>query len=304
MEEVVNPYHDNLSQLRKGLLIKGPWRESYARYVEKNSIKALYFNSARGWRGEDFSFLSELNGIEEISIICSKISNLSSIERIKSLQEISLNGIVTEDVKLCSLPRLKKCYLYWWTGAKSVLESVSLESAYFDKLRLKAYDELAELRSVRHLTIANSSMPDIEWLNRFTGQLEELHLLNCKKLECFSALSTQTNLKRLTISGSKFLGKIDFVSALRNLEVLDLSDSGPIKDIRAIVELKELKAFALAGSNSEIENGDLSALSSLPKLAMVMLAPRKHYTHRLVKKWDWKNFNTPDKLLEKIGTDD
>ncbi len=300
MEEVVNPYHDKCSRQRKGLLIKSPWNTCHESYVKNNNVKALYFNSARGWSGSDFSFLASLNGIEEINIICSKINNLSSIENIHSLQEISINGVVSEEIDFHKLQYLKKCYLFWWSGAKSILKCSSLENVYFDKFKLKSYEDLSKLSNVKSLTIANSPMPNLEWLNGFDNQLEEIYFLNCRKLENFSTLTGQSKLKRLAISGSKLLYELEFLSELKILEVLDLSDSCTLKTIIPLSYLKELKAFSFAGSKATIEDGDLSVLTTLPKLAMLMFAPRKHYTHKLIKKWDWNNFDNPDKLLEKI----
>ena len=33
---------------------------------------------------------------------------------------------------------------------------------------------------------------------------------------------------------------------------------------------------------------------------MLMFKGKKHYTHKLIKQWDWRNFNSPDTLLEKM----
>lgn len=297
-DEVVNPYNDPLSKQRKGLFVKSPWSNDYINYVRKNNIEALYFNSAKGWKQSDFAFLAALDGIEEINIIASEIDNFSAIESIKTLQELSLTGAVKDSVNFKSLAHLERCYLYWWKGAQSILDSPTLEHAYFDKLKLKDYGDLGRLRRVRELTIGNSPVKNVSWLNEISSPLRGLHLLNCRQLEKFENISHQIELRRLSVSGSKNLYDLTFLSSLKKLEVLDLSDSQTLKSLEPVGELKELMAFAFAGSKTTVEDRNLTPLTNLPKLSMLMFAPRKGYSHKLIKTWDWRNFEKPDRLLE------
>lgn len=82
------------------------------------------------------------------------------------------------------------------------------------------------------------------------------------------------------------------------MKVLDLSDSGNIPSIEFIQNLIKLQSFAFAGSNTYIEDGDLLPLTKLKKLSMLMFTPKKNYSHKLLKKWNWENFDSPEVLLE------
>ena len=82
-------------------------------------------------------------------------------------------------------------------------------------------------------------------------------------------------------------------------QALSMIDNGEIKDIQILGELQKLKAFSFAGSSTKIVDGDLSVLETLPDLAMLMFGSRRHYTHTLIKKWNWHHFNHPDKLLKR-----
>ena len=90
---------------------------------------------------------------------------------------------------------------------------------------------------------------------------------------------------------------IDFLKKLKGLEFINLSSNGEIATLAPLSCLENLKALAFAG-NTIIKDGDLSVLIELPKLSMLMFQGRRHYTHKLIKKWDWENFNTPDTLLK------
>jgi len=300
IETVVNPYNDPLSKGRKGLLVKSPWSLDYVEFIQKNDIKALYFNSAKGWRQSNFGFLSELNGIEEINILCPKLDNFKAIEYIRSLEDLSVTGVVADTVDFTLFPVLESCYLYWWRGAESILNAPGLKQAYLDKIKLKDYGQLCNLKSVHRLTIGNSPMSSLEWLKGFEQKLSELSLLNCKKIEDFSSVSTQTELRKLAISGSPKLYDLEFLASITKLDILDLSDSGSLKSLQPLKNIKSLKAFSFAGEKTTVEDKDLSVLTTLPKLAMLMFGQRRGYSHKLIKKWDWQNFDQPDKLLESV----
>ncbi|MEW5250260.1 leucine-rich repeat domain-containing protein [Microbulbifer discodermiae] len=297
---VVNPYNDPLSKGRKGIFVKTAWSDEYRGYIRKHAVKALYFNSAKGWDQSNFDFLRDLDGIEEIDILCPKLENFKAIEGVRSLQQLSVTGVVTDAVDFTVFSELQRCYLYWWRGAESILQSSSLRQAYFDKLRLKDYGLLCKLKAARSLTIGNSPMPSLAWMEDFEGELVEFSLLNCKKLEDFAAITSQKGLRKLVISGSPELYELDFLASFPELEVLDLSDSGPLKSLAPLENIKSLKVFSFAGTRTVVEDKDLSVLTKLPKLSMLMFGPRRGYTHKLVKQWSWQNFDHPDKLLDPV----
>lgn len=294
---VSNPYSDKNSIFRKGVEVEGHWPTQAKDFIRQNGIKALYLNSTKGWLGTDYSFLAELDTIEELFISSSSATGLASIEKMLNLREINLTFSSQDRINFSGLKKLEKCYLYWWGGADSIFECVSLRSAYFDGLKLKNYDLVSRLVSLSELTIANSSIDSVNWLVDM-GVLEKIELLNCKKISNFSPIGECRKLKSLTIRGNKNIKNVSFLKDLDSLEVLIISDNGSIDSISDISALKNLKAASFAGSTT-IVDGDLSVLERLPKLSMLMFAPRKHYTHRLIKPWNWNNFDVPDVLLEK-----
>jgi hypothetical protein len=69
--------------------------------------------------------------------------------------------------------------------------------------------------------------------------------------------------------------------------------------VQFLKPLQRLRAVAFPGARTTVADGDLGPLTELPELAMLMFGARKHYSHRLVKPWNWQNFHVPDRLLEK-----
>lgn len=299
VQVVVNPYGGVSNQNRKGIMIGGPWVDEIASFVQENDIKAVYFNSAKGWKGSDFSFLTQLKTVEELSIISSSANGLEALEEMDCLKELSITATTKDKVDFAMLQNLEKCYLYWWTGAASITECYQLTNLYLDKPSLKDFSKLSALTRLSSLTLANCQVNDLHWLKSLS-ELTELEFLNCRKLNDFLSIQNCPKLTKLTIRGSRLLSNLDFVVGLRNLEVLVVSDNGDIDSLAPLAELKGLKALSFAGS-TVVKDGNLSVLEVLPKLSMLMFQGKKFYTHKLIKKWDWSNFDIPDILLEKTG---
>lgn len=187
---VTNPYNVADSKNRRGLMLHSEWNDKLFDIVRDKRITALYLNAAKGWSGADYSFLSRLPKLEELHILAKKPAvGLSSISKMKSLQELSLTCVSKEVVDFANLPRLEKVYLYWWEGADSILQCASLKKLYIDKSQLTSYNELINLKQLEKLTMANSKICSLDALQPLT-QLMELELINCKKIEDFSPLSS------------------------------------------------------------------------------------------------------------------
>lgn len=281
----------------KGIEVKGNWHQSITDFILRENVKALNLNYACGWEGEDLGFLRDLNTIEHLQIISAKSTSVSVIENMKSLRKLNFNTTTKEVLDFSKLINLEHCFLVWWKGAKNLSLCSSLKSLYIEKAKLDDFSQLSSLQELEEITLGNSNIESLHWVEQFKS-LKKLELLNCKKLHEFSSLSNCKTLRWLAIDGSKNLSNIDFVSSLNSLEILNISDNGNIESLKPLEKVKSLKALSF-GRKTTIDDGDLSVLESLPKLAMLMFAPRRHYSHKLIKPWNWNNIDTPDRLLAK-----
>ena len=293
-EDVINPYNVKSYTFGKGLMLK-KWDDSILKYVYQNNIESIFINISRGWNGgADFSFLSELTTIKELSIIVGESKNLSSIEKMLALESMDLTINGKEFVNFTKLQNLKNCFISWWPKATSILELNSLEELYIDNLRLKDYSSFTIQSNLTKLTIGNSSIDNLSFLNKLQD-LTVLNFFNCKKITDFSMVGSCFNLKKIDLRGC-FLNNLDFIKELKYLEVLLIGDAGDIESINEISNLNKLKAISLSGKTNVLD-GDLTPLTYLPVLSMVNFNNRRHYTHKLNKAWNWDNFNIPDSNL-------
>lgn len=294
LQIVTNPYKDSASALRRGLLIKGCWVSSYAQFIAENKIEALYLNSALGFAGDDFEFLRELRSLKELNIIVGEARNLDSVEALLDLEELSLTCSTKSRIDASKLTKLEKAFIYWWPGAESFLGNEGIRSLYLDKFDARHSDKIGRLTLLRELVVGNSAITDVSFLDKL--RLEKLELLNCKKIGDYSPIGRQDGLKWLAIRGCSRIEQLSFLPNPSLLEVLLLSDCGEIPSLGPIKSQLHLRAFSFDGSTS-VKDLDLTPLLSLDRLSMLMFKPRKGYTHKLVKKWNWNNFDRPDTLL-------
>lgn len=297
LELVVKPYEGSTSPPRQGVMIRGVWNEEATAFVNDNNIEAVFSNVARGSKGTDFSFLSELQRVKQVHIIANEGTGLAGVEDMPQLEDLSLNVHTSDKVDFTKIKTLRKVFLGWWKQADSILDCAWLEELSIDSFKYSNLDRLRNLKNLKALQIGNSSIKTLDWLEDFE-RLERLELHNCKKVEDFTVISRCKALRRLDLHGCKNVSDLEFIAHLERLEELDLSSCGEIQSVAPLENVKTLKAFAFNGSTNVLD-GDLGVLESLPKLAMLMFVPRRHYSHKLIKPWSWKNFNSPDALLER-----
>jgi Leucine-rich repeat (LRR) protein len=295
-DEVANNRYQRALRGKKCLKPKTAWKDSFKSYIVENNVKSLYFNYTFGWDGVDFSFLSTLDMIEQLSIVNVPSYGLEAIEEMKALVDLSLSTYSKSKVDFTRLPKLKYCALDWHTGLESILEAKELVYLFIDEFKTKDFSKLANLTNLEVLTIRNSNIEDISCLSGSVN-LKKLELVNCKKLTDFTPLTQLKNLEWLSIDGTKEVSNIEFVRNMTSLKILDVSDTNNIASIEPLKDLTGLKAVAFCGNKTTIVDGDLSYLTKLPNLALLWLAPRKHYSHKLIKQAHWDNFDKPDMLL-------
>lgn len=289
-------YNGVNSKVRNRGIIKGDWNNNYKDIIDDKNVTDLWLNISKGWTGIDYSFLSSLKSIERLTIIADKGENLNSIEGMTELEDLNITIKTKSKIDFTKLKKLSKCFLYFWPGASSIFEVDTLKELYLDKIKQEHLNDMRHLSKLESLTLGNSNVEDLSILQPLKSLLK-LELLNCRKIINHNIISKFINLTWLNIDGYKDINSIEFLMELTKLKVLLLSDVGNINSIKPLSMLKELKAFAFPGKTI-IVDGDLTVLTSLSKLSMLMFASRRHYTHKLIKKWSWKNLESPDILLE------
>ncbi|MCG6146617.1 hypothetical protein [Leptospira bandrabouensis] len=304
MNITYNPYQTSKAKLNfeekynvKSILLEGEWNNNVSEFILKNNILGLFFNFVKGSKATNFDFLENLSHFQLLNIISTPIDNLDKMKYLSELKVLSLQCHIKKRIDFSNLQKLEKCFLYWNKGADSIFKCINIKNLSIDSFKSKYLPQNWRSEKLVQLEIYRSDLIDLKKI-KLLRNIRKLTLYDCKKLSDLEDLEFLENLEWLTINGSKKIGNFNAISKLKKLKVLDLSDSGKIPSIEFTQNLINLQSFAFAGSNTYIEDGDLLPLTKLNKLSMLMFAPRKNYSHKLIKDWNWENFDSPDVLLE------
>lgn len=278
-EMVVNPYDSIDNANRKGVILRGEWKNEYLIKMQQENITALYLNISKKWRPEDYSFLEKLIFIKELNIIDTDMKNLNCIESMSSLEELSIEGTTEDTIDFTKLKNLKKCYLSWKKGYNSIFNSTSVESLslYFESSKPKSYDQIGQLVQLKKLSLNGAAIKDISFLKNFK-KLCWLEFVSCKTLADFSLISVLNNLRRLTIIDLPKLTNLDFIEKLQNLKLLELE----VKIIDSLSPLEKIHSleYLYLYRPTNVLDGDLSPILKIKSLKDIEFQNKKHYNYK------------------------
>jgi len=209
----------------------------------------------------DYSPLSVLTGLEELSLESECIRDLSFVKAMSGLKTLCIKDTECISVEpLAALTQLEELTLEDNSDVKDYepLKDLSgLRSLVLDKSTSQSDPDLSSLSQLQKLEI--SGFISISFLRKM-GNLEELSIHGCN-IDEIEALAALTNLKRLSCYSdwtySVPLRNVHFLDGMTGLTYLDFSGKGN-------------SSFGAYGNNMEIL-GDISNVFNHPSLEEVYL---------------------------------
>jgi hypothetical protein len=286
-------YETNIRSIR----VIGPWEQEIASFIESEKIAGLYFNYARGWEGDDFQFLESIDSLLLLHILAKPVDTLSVVDDLTDLESLSIACHWRKPINFSRLKNLKYCYVSWNKGAESIFECDALQYLSLDMFKLKDYSAFYGLRDINALSIANSSFSDLRVLSNMK-HIRKLELVNCRGLESLQGIEQLDSLEWLSIDGCRNISTIEEISELSNLKILQFRNTKEIESIKPISTLKQLQVLSFYGDTKFVD-GDLSCIEALDQLSLVGINERRHYSHKPIVKWDWRDFGEPRPVVER-----
>lgn len=261
-------------------VIRGSPPRTIAEDLIRSGVVELELNRSKGWSGDDVTFLNEMHCLQSVEIIDMQIRDVQPIHSLLNLRRLRLLTYCQTPINFALFPMLTDCGMEWRRGCDSLFDCESLQMLYlngYDGENLTHFIRLSRLES---LILLNAKITNLRGISHLSN-LKFLRLGNLKQLTSISDLSANTRLEHLEIQRCRNLKNIDPLSALTNLRVLHLNDDGILESLGPIRVLGNLKEV-LFYETTNIADGDLGVLMSLPKLRKVSFQDRRHYSHRRV----------------------
>jgi hypothetical protein len=261
------------------LVLKGEWNGSIAPYMRTHQIVGLRLSGYLGWHSTHLDFLHDVPFVEYLDILATKVEDISGIYALKELSYLSLEGR-TPSIDFSRLPRLKTLAL----GKVSPGLHLDLWKAKtIRKLALTAPKPaslaiLEQLPVLQELGVCFASIYDLSFAAGTAG-LRRLSLVACNSLRTLQGIECSKGLLVLSIEQAKALSDIRALVHSFSLRTLVLRDCPNIKTIEPIRGLPNLETVGLM-QTTNVKDGNLSPLLSLPKLQNATFIDRLHYSHR------------------------
>ena len=259
-------------------LVTGPWNNVLEQALKAEHIAELELNYAKGWHGNRLTFLSEFPDLSAFEIVDRTIQDVSPVHFLKKLRAMRILTHCITELRFSEFPFLIDCGLEWRPKAMSLFESTELRHLFINRYTGTNTDSFAKLLNLESLVLLGGPISSLEGLGAL-AKLRSLRLGDLRKLKSLEGIQNLTELKSLEINTCRAIESIDQLSQLTNLEELYLNNLGKIRSLKPLIPLKRLMRFTFSES-TEILDGDLSPLLSLPNLGLVSFQNRKHYSHK------------------------
>jgi hypothetical protein len=259
-------------------ILHSAWSDQLITYLADNEVVELELNQAKGWKGQDVSFLAKLPGLKALEILDLSIRDIAPIHHLHNLRLLGVTTYCSTAIDFAAFPKLESCGLEWRPKAASVFECVTLRDFFVNRYRGKDTAAFAKLVNLESLAILNAPVGNLLGLSALL-KLRSLRLANLRKLASLAGIEGLTNLEDLNINTCRAIGSIKEVGSLSRLRKLNLNNCGDIESLKPLLNLKGLELVAFYESTN-IVDGDITPLLRQKSLSRVSFRNRRHYSHR------------------------
>jgi Leucine-rich repeat (LRR) protein len=259
-------------------VLRSAWSNELIEYFARNQVVELELNVAKGWRGQDLSFLAALPNLKSLDVLSLGIRDISPIHCLHKLKWLGITTYCKTKIEFSAFPELESCGLVWRPGAKSLFQCATLKRLSINRYKGKDTDSFESLPDLASLSILNAPVRNLHGLRNLI-KLEKLRLAGLRRLTSLAGIEGLKNLEELNINTCRAIGSIQEVGSLLRLKKLHLTNDGDIESLNPLENLAQLEWVTFAESTNILE-GDLSVLFRLRNLSRVSFQNRRHYSHR------------------------
>lgn len=269
-------FEDGVYGLRMVML--GAWSKGAANVVESEGVRELELNYAKGWSEHDYSFLSQLSGLEALEIIDWNATDITPIHHLSDLKLLSVSTYCKTAIDFSRFPKLEDCSLEWRARARSVFEHTGIKKLFINKFSGKDLCSFEKM-TLDSLSLASPKLESFNGVHAIQG-LGFLGVYVARRLSSLSDLEGAPGLTHLEVNDCPKVHDLSALANLRNLEELHLCNNGEIDTFRPLAGHSRLRVVFFYESTNVVD-GDLGVLKALPSLEDVAFMDRPHYSHRV-----------------------
>lgn len=259
-------------------ILTGNWNRPPQRLPSLRD-REVVINYAHGWQGGNLDFLSHsaFLEVERLQILAPSLTDLRGIYHLVGLKKLTTEDASRELLDIDHFPELEELNLVGWSLARlgKVLESSRIKKFAVSGYPGRDLEPFKTMLGLISLTLQNTRIESLAGSKALVNLLK-LGVLRAPKLRSLEGLEG-AKLANLWIERARGLTSLKGIHGAPNLRVLVLNDCNSVASLLPLQSLDNLVAVHL-GWETDVKDGNLAVLKSLPRLKHASFIDRRHYS--------------------------
>ena len=228
-------------------------------------------------RLDNLNFLKEYSFLKKLDIDCINDHDYSFLGNLPNLKYLGIGLSIKQlnTIDLSNQEKLETLAIQWRKKIIGFENCTRLTSLTLVEFKEKNLQKIESLKSLVELRIKTGAIESLQGVDKL-GNLQNLNIGNCKKLQSIKTINHLQKLKELHLDACPNINDYDEVTDLPDLETLSLIDCGKVQSLKFIEHYQSLSKLSLLG-NTVIVDGDLVPAKR------IKLLEHKHYSHYNIK---------------------
>jgi hypothetical protein len=117
-----------------------------SRYLLAHDVLERELNCAKGWRGNDLSFLKELPQLRTFKIIDHfRLPYVEPIHYLHELRALDVQTYCKTPIRFSEFPQLEDCVIEWRPKCESLFSCTTLKKLFVNRYKKKDVDSFSNL---------------------------------------------------------------------------------------------------------------------------------------------------------------
>ncbi|WP_133125888.1 hypothetical protein [Thalassospira marina] len=271
---------DSEDGLGKCFVLTSPWTDDFIDIITEEKIVAVRITEKAAGKGGDISFIEKLKdiGLLSMEIFAWSVRDLTPLTFFPGLEVLGIQCDFVKAPDFSNFSQLRILKLIWRPKATTVFYCSSLEEINIvnfpdeDLGKLSGMTELKRLQLTSRKLLSLSGIEFLEKLQVFDGAY-------CTKLRGLAGLEKCKNIQVVELQACRKICDVSELGELNNLKDVFLIDCGKIGSLQSLDNCGNLENLFFPG-DTNILDGELTALFEMPKLKKLTFANRRHYSHK------------------------
>ena len=247
-------------------------------FMKENKLSRIIFSGFLGYNKSVLPFNENIDLIEEISLQCSKITDLTPLYHLSNIKKISIeeNVALAHPFDIRKIAQLTDFFTDDTLKIDGFFDHPTLKQLHIEPKKTKKLDIHNENNILESLSIANSHILDLFSCKKLTN-LKGLYIAYLPKIEDINFILDMPTLTDIEICSCKKIDNLIATLAQKNnLEKLTLWNQGNLDSIIPLSKLEHLTTLNI-WEQTKIIDGKISFLEEMPNLKKIDIRKYTHY---------------------------